>query len=87
MCVIGDEMIEQIKAVQLAQRVKAWDLAVFFNGIQFLAFRTKINVHITSQQDKNLSGFHYVYSVSKMCILLCLKHEVPIMEYFKHILK
>jgi hypothetical protein len=26
MCVIGDEMI---KEVQLAQRVKAWDLAVF----------------------------------------------------------
>jgi hypothetical protein len=29
MWVIGDGMIEQIKAVQLTQRVKAWDLAVF----------------------------------------------------------
>jgi hypothetical protein len=30
MCVIGDEMIQHIKEVQLAQRVKAWDLAIFF---------------------------------------------------------
>lgn len=64
MCVNADEMIQQIKDVQLAHRVKAWDLAVYlFNVLQFLAIRTKINVHITSQQDKNLSGFHYIHSV------------------------
>lgn len=50
MCVIGDEMIPQIKDVQLAQSQGMGLGSLFFcNGIQFLALRTKTDVHITRQ--------------------------------------
>jgi hypothetical protein len=62
--VIGDGMIEQIKAVQLAQRVKAWDLAVVFL-IKYSSLLLGLKL-MSAQQDINLSGFHYIHF--KICV-------------------